>query len=159
MTDAPDSGARSSAEAAAPGVQTQKPTHLYDAVSTQRDHVVGSFEMQRNAILKAVADQREAALAPIKAVRERQSQQPAARDGSAQAACRPGVAPAENIRRSRSHAALSQQELVASDIVATLKALVAEEVRVQLLILLEAATLKENTRSASEPAAQGNSGG
>ena len=106
--------------------EAARPVHLYDAVSTQRDHVLGSFDAQRAAILKAVSDQREAALAPIKSVQARQS-------SSSPAAPNAGVRGQPGPRL-----------LVAAEIVAQLKAMVAEEVRLQLLALLEAAVVRRN---------------
>ncbi len=133
-----------------------KRVHVLDAASTQREQVLNSFDMQRKAILKAVADQREAALAPIKAVQARKTMQNT-QSGSAAAANpavpRPAAMPAGGPSASGSQP--TPQQLVAADIVAALKAMVAEEVRVQLVALLEAATLRESGRSApSEDGAQ-----
>jgi len=111
---------------AAVPAEAARPVHLYDAVSTQREHVLGSFDTQRAAILKAVADQREAALAPIKSVQARQSApSPAAPNAGARGQPNPRL-------------------LVVAEIVGQLKAMVAEEVRLQLMALLEAATVRHN---------------
>ncbi len=103
------------------------PKHLYDAVATQRDHVLDSFGAQRNAILQAVAEQRQAAMAPIHTVQARQAAQAAASSAGVAGTGGRGMPP------------VTRQQLVAADIVAALKALVAEEVRVQLRALLELA--------------------
>jgi hypothetical protein len=106
-------------------------THQFEAASGQRERVVSAFDVQRDAILKAVDDQRLAAMAPIRAVQARQAQ-----GGTGRAI---GAPPAP-----------SQQNVVA-DIVMTLKALVAEEVRVQLVALLAAAEARQNAaRCAAE---------
>jgi hypothetical protein len=99
-----------------------QPAHLYEAVAGQRDRVLGAFDTQRAAILKAVADQRKAALAPIRNVQARKAGVP------------PGAA-----GRPAGAASFSHQQLVAADIVLTLKAMIADEVRAQLAALLEAA--------------------
>ena len=44
-------------DAPAPG-----PTHLYDAVASQRDQIVGGFADQREALVRAVEEQRLAAM-------------------------------------------------------------------------------------------------
>ncbi|MFN3583341.1 hypothetical protein [Phenylobacterium sp.] len=38
------------------------PTHLYDAVSAQRDEILGGFGEQREALIRAVEEQRLAAM-------------------------------------------------------------------------------------------------
>jgi hypothetical protein len=126
------------------GSPEDKRVHVLDAASTQREQVLNSFDMQRKAILKAVADQREAALAPVKAVQARKTMQNT-QSGSAAAAnpavSRPAAMPAG--AQSAPGGQPTPQQLVAADIVAALKAMVAEEVRVQLVALLEAATLRD----------------
>ena len=126
------------------------PTHLFDAVSTQREKVLGAFDMQRNAILQAVADQREAALAPIRAVHARQAAPGPTSEGQPNTV-RPTSTPP--VYSAQPQPALNRQQLIAADIVAALKAVVAEEVRVQIVLLLEAARLRENARSADVPSA------
>jgi hypothetical protein len=96
------------------------PKHIYDAVTTQREHVLGGFDNERAALLKAVADQREAALAPVRAVQARQAAQAIAGQGNP-----------------RLMAGISRQQLVAADIAATIKAMVAEEVHNQIVALLQ----------------------
>jgi hypothetical protein len=123
------------------------PTHLFDAVSTQREKVLGAFDMQRNAILQAVADQREAALAPIRAVHERNA---APTSEGQPNPVRPTSTPP--VYSAQPQPALNRQQLIAADIVAALKAVVAEEVRVQIVLLLEAARLREGARAADTAA-------
>ena len=119
------------------------PKHLYDAVATQRDHVLDSFDAQRNAVLQAVAEQREAAMAPIHTVQARHATQAAA---SPAGAVGPG---------GRAMPPLTRQQAVAADIVAALRAMVAEEVRVQVCALLELAAQREaavaDARRGSKP--------
>lgn len=110
----------SSGQQAADGVKI----HLLDAVSTQRESVLNTFDSQRDAIIKAVDEQRQAAMAPL------QSQQARQAGGRVNG---PQPQPA----------APSRQQAVAADIVLTLKALVAEEVRTQLIALLAAAEAKQ----------------
>jgi hypothetical protein len=100
--------------------------HIYEAASSQRDRVVTAFDIQRDAILKAVDDQRQAAMAPIRAVQVKQAQ-----GGTGRAIGAPPPAP-------------NRPQNVVADIVMTLKALVAEEVRVQLVALLSAAEARQN---------------
>jgi hypothetical protein len=121
------------------------PTHLFDAVSTQREKVLGAFDMQRNAILQAVADQREAALAPIRAVHARQAAPGQTSEGQPNIVRPPSTPP---VYSAQPQPGLNRQQLIAADIVAALKAVVAEEVRVQIVLLLEAARLRESARTA-----------
>ncbi|MGD0190326.1 MAG: hypothetical protein ABSD74_06260 [Rhizomicrobium sp.] len=114
-----------------------RPGDVHNAASTQRDHAVNSFESQRSAILKAVDEQREAALAPIRAVQVRQG---------AHVPGQPPQTPTNSADPGQG-APLNPHQLVALEIVAHLKALIAEEVRSQLLLLLEAATLKHGQSS------------
>ncbi|HEY2068066.1 MAG TPA: hypothetical protein VGG48_00805 [Rhizomicrobium sp.] len=109
--------------------------HLYEAVANQRERVLTGFDSQRDAIVRAVDEQRMAAMAPIYAV---QGNVAAGRPAGQPAAGRPGY-PAPN-----------QQSSVAADIVMTIKAMVAEEVRSQILALLQAADSKQ--RAATEAA-------
>ncbi|HTQ13439.1 MAG TPA: hypothetical protein VMH86_06145 [Rhizomicrobium sp.] len=97
---------------------------LLDAVATQRESVLSTFDTQREAIIKAVDEQRRAAMNHAGTAPARP------------AAARPGVPPSQAQQ-------LRQQEVV-RDIVATLKALVAEEVRSQLIALLSAAEARQN---------------
>lgn len=55
MTAAPPDPAPASSPA-------PEPTHLYDAVAAQRDEVVGGFADQREALVRAVEEQRLAAM-------------------------------------------------------------------------------------------------
>jgi hypothetical protein len=147
-------GARPGEQAPNPDAQPASqaggtPTHLFDAVSTQREKVLGAFDMQRNAILQAVADQREAAMAPIRTVHTRNAAPGTIREGQPNTV-RPTSAPYPG----QPQPGLSRQQLIAADIVAALKAVVAEEVRVQIVLLLEAARLRENARSADAPPAK-----
>lgn len=134
---APQASDAAPPSAAAEGVPPEEaPKHLYDAVATQRDHVLSAFDTQKAAVLQAVAEQREAAIQPVRDVQARQ----AAQDGPAPAGLAgggriPPVAP--------------RQQAVAADIVATLKVLIAEEVRAQLLALLDAASQRQAAVQAS----------
>lgn len=141
---APPQDAQPDAPAQAPPPESgDRPVHLYDAVATQRDQVLDAYGAQRAAVLQAVTEQREAATAPIHAVRQRQAAQ-----GVDPAAVRPadlratGTAPgAASLAPHRPYpsTAEARRQLVAADIVATLKALIAEEVRVQVCALSSAA--------------------
>jgi len=133
--------------------QGDRPVHLFDAVATQRDHVLNSYETQRSAIMQAVAEQREAAVAPIRSVQQRQGAQeggsPRARFTDAQAA---GIAPgsaALPLQRQNVSAAAARQQLVAADIAATLRTMIAEEVGRQLSALLDAADRRVAERAAA----------
>lgn len=102
--------------------------HPYEFASDQRTQVLDSFDAQRRAILKAVADQRAAVTAPIRDVHNRQ----------------PNRAQGPAVGTSISTMPLGDLQLtVAGEVVAQLKALVAEEVRAQLILLLEAATCRQ----------------
>lgn len=129
-----EQGAPSAEQGAAPGAA---PKHLYDAVSTQRDHVLGSFDAERAAILQAVADQREAAMGPVRTVQARQAAQLASGALGGVGHLPPGV---------------GRQQLVAADIVAALKAMVVEEVRLQIAALLQAAARREPSETPQQPA-------
>jgi hypothetical protein len=119
------------------GVAPGPPVHLYEAASSQRERVVTGFDAQREAILKAVDDQRRAAMAPIQAAQTRQTQPGAPRPIQAQAAAmNPAPSPAA-----------TRQQAVVADIVMTLKAMVAEEVRAQLVALLAAADARQKSLS------------
>ena len=109
---------------------------LISAVTTQREGVLNSFDAQRDAIIKAVDEQRRVAMDSTKG-----GQQP-------RIAGRPIGQPAPQ------PPAPSRQQII-GEIVQTLKALVAEEVRAQLLALLAAADAKQNSNAqppASPPA-------
>lgn len=134
MTEAAPSAAQTSG-AAAPGAAPQHPAppqppaeaapkHVFEAASQQRDKVLTGFDAQRSAILKAVAEQRAAMLAPINAVRARQG-----------------------VRADAPSPAAAAKAAVASEIIALIRTLVAEEVRTQLIVLLEAATLREHNKA------------
>jgi len=120
--------------------QGDRPVHLYDAVATQRDHVLKSYDTQRSAIMQAVAEQREAAVAPIRSVQQRQI---ARESGSATAKTleqqTAGMPPGASVlppQRPNASAVFTRQQLVAADIAATLRAMIAEEVRRQFRDLL-----------------------
>lgn len=137
-----DSGPDATNQSPPPGTE-DRPVHLYDAVATQRDQVLNAYDAQRSALLQAVAEQREAATAPIRAVRERQAMQAAAsaglRPADLQRAGGPLGANPLAAHKPYGSTAQARQQLVAADIVATLKMMIAEEVRAQLCALLNAA--------------------
>lgn len=111
--------------AAAEGAAPQDaPKHLYDAIATQRDHTLGAYDTQKAAIVQAVAEQREAMVQPVRNVQARQ----ATTAGLAGGARIPPLP--------------ARQHAVAADIVATLKALIADEVRSQVHALLDAAVMQ-----------------
>jgi hypothetical protein len=111
--------------------------HLYEAVSTQRDKVLDSFDAQRAAILKAVADQHAAALAPIMAVNAKRATQPRAAP-TTHGPMLPSAGSATPSGSSTTQAGARRQLIIAvrraaaEEIVAALKTLVAAEVRAQL---------------------------
>lgn len=118
--------------------------HLYEAVSTQRDKVLDSFDAQRAAILKAVADQRTAALAPIMAVNtKRAAKERTAPTMTAAMPSPPNVNTASSSSMigagGRRQLMIGARQAVAAQIVAALKMLVAAEVRAQLDAVLRAA--------------------
>ncbi len=86
------------------------------------------FDVTRKSLLDAVAQQREAVLASIRSARTSAAQ---------------GTPAAQNPTPPRGPAAPNRPEAVAADIAATLKAIVAEEVRTQILALLDAAARRE----------------
>lgn len=130
-----------------PSPAAEQRVHLYEAVSARRDQVLGQFAGQRAAILKAVADQRAAAVAPIIAVQakhanERRANEPLTDEPATMApsldpALTPGLTspPLANamigapIRR---RSLMQFRRAVAGDIASTIRALVAAEVRAQL---------------------------
>lgn len=99
--------------------------HLYDAASTQREQVLKGFDTQREALLKAVADQHEAALAPIRAVQARQT-------GGAATAGVDG-----RVLGPRGTPTTADRTQLISEIAVAIRAIVAEEVRMQLTTLLQ----------------------
>ncbi len=108
---------------------------LISAVATQREGVLSSFDAQRDAIIRAVDEQRQAAMNSTKG-------------GQPHIAGRPIGHPAPQAP------APTRQQII-GEIVQTLKALVAEEVRMQLLALLAAADAKQKSTAqtpASPPA-------
>ncbi len=121
-TSQPGTSPGPSAEQAPGSPPPERRVHLFDAAESQRARVLSSFDSQREAILKAVADQRTAALAPIQAVRARMTQAPPSLRGLL-----PGDGRA---------AGMDQRAIVAAQIIADLKVLIAEEVGRQLLLLL-----------------------
>jgi len=100
--------------------------------------VLTSFDTQRAAILKAVADQRAAAVAPILAVQARLAAGQAIGPAATQAANATEIGRAAANAAPRLQANLNRPHAVAAEIVATIKLLVAEEVRVQLQAVLRA---------------------
>ena len=143
--------------------------HLYEAVSVQRDKVLNSFDAQRAAILKAVADQRTAALAPIAAVNVKRATQERAPPTKTAALSSP-----RNIDSASSNSTIKAggrrrlmigaRQAIAAQIVGALRMLVAAEVRAQLAAApLASPGPDERSRSASgdtEPAAgRGDLGG
>jgi hypothetical protein len=124
MTPAPDQP--NGQEAAAPPAGER--VHIYDAASTQRENVLKGFDKQREALLKAVDDQREAALAPIRAVQTRQTA------GTATAGVDGRVL---GPRGGASAATQSMADRTIAEIAAVIRAIVAEEVRLQLTALLQ----------------------
>ena len=126
--------------------------HLYEAVSARRDQVLGQFAGQRAAILKAVADQRAAAVAPIIAVQakhanerrpvnepvnEPRTNEPATVATSLDPAVAPGLTPPPLANTMiggpiRRRSLVQFRRTVAADIASTIRALVAAEVRAQL---------------------------
>ena len=124
----------------------------FDAATGQRERVMSTFDSQRSAIIRAVDEQRLAAMAPIHAM-QGQVMQGQAMQGQpiqSQAAVRQAAA----APRAPS-AAASQQSAVVAEIVLTIKALVAEEVRGQLLSLLQAADSKQRAAMGEPPAHAG----
>lgn len=123
---------------APPSAAAEQRVHLYEAVSARRDQVLNQFAGQRAAILKAVADQRAAAVAPILAVQAKRAHEAGVNE-PAMAAMNPNPAatpsaaappPTNAVIRRRS--LLQFRRAVAADIVSTIRALVAAEVRAQL---------------------------
>jgi hypothetical protein len=110
--------------------------HIYDAASTQREQVLKGFDRQREALLKAVDDQREAALAPIRAVQTRQAA------GTATAGVDGRV-----LGPRGGATALPGADRTMAEIVIAIRAIVAEEVRLQLASLLQNA----DARMRAEP--------
>lgn len=104
---------------------------LISAVATQREGVLNSFDAQRDAIIRAVDEQRQAAMNSTKGGQPQMAGRPIGHTAP------PPPAP-------------SRQQII-GEIVQTLKALVAEEVRMQLIALLAAADAKQ--KSAAQPPA------
>lgn len=108
---------------------------LISAVATQREGVLSSFDAQRDAIIRAVDEQRQAAMNSTKGVQPQMAGRP--------------------IGHSAPQPPAPSRQQIIGEIVQTLKALVAEEVRAQLLALLAAAEAKQNSNAqppASPPA-------
>jgi hypothetical protein len=95
-----------------------------EAAEIYRNEALNAFETQRAAILQAISDHRAQALGTVQAARS--SPQNSSR------------APSQNLAE--------QRQQVSASIVAALKEMVAAEVRAQLLILLEAASMREKAR-------------
>jgi hypothetical protein len=125
-----------------PGVAPGQPIHLHEAATQQRDRTVTGFDAQREAILKAVEEQRLAAMSPIRAAQQRQTQAHPAQPLA------PGMTAAGTAQPNRTQAVLA-------DIVLTLKAMVAEEVRLQLVALLAAAEARQKSAAQTPPAPSG----
>lgn len=129
--------------------------HLYEAVSARRDQVLSQFAGQRATILKAVADQRAAALAPVLAVQAKREVAPAS--ASPTAAAPPGAAlsPAGDVAigaEIRRQTLIQLRRAVASDIVSLIKTLVAAEVRAQLAAMEPATHVGRSVPSESDAA-------
>jgi hypothetical protein len=128
---------------AAPAAGEQR-VHLYEVAANQRERVLSSFDTQRAAILKAVADQRTAAMAPILAVQARL----AGKAGASGPA--PGASPGDGATQAgvgtaaRLQANVHRPHAVAAEIVGTIKLMVAEEVRVQLQAVLRALQARDS---------------
>lgn len=101
----------------APG-PTDERVHLYEAVSARRDGVLRDFDSQRAALIRAVEEQRQAAIPPSLRAPPRPTIVPTA-----------GLAgmPADALRRP-----------VMQEIALTLRAIIAEEVRTQVASTLAA---------------------
>jgi hypothetical protein len=133
------------AKGSPPSAAAEQRVHLYEAVSARRDQVLNQFAGQRAAILKAVADQRAAAVAPILAVQTRRANEsnpnePAAAAMNPNAAAAPGAAPPPLTNAPiRRRSLLQFRRAIAADIVATIRTLVAAEVRAQLAAIDAAA--------------------
>lgn len=128
------------AQPVSPPPNTERRIHLYDAASTQRESVMKGFDSQREALMQAVADQREAALAPIRAVNARQAAV-AGVDGRV-------LGP-----RGNSPAALSAADKTQAitEIAAAIRAIVAEEVSLQIATLLRDADARVRNGSGQSP--------
>jgi len=136
---APPPGAPPHGPAAA-GAAADRRVHVYEAAAHQRERVMSSFDAQRAAILKAVADQRMAALAPIMSVQAKMATSNAASAGAAPEA-RPAMGPAGAAALGAGRLpGFTPQQLVAADIVAAFKTMIADEVRAQLAARLQSAT-------------------
>jgi len=99
---------------------TDERVHLYEAVAARRDGVLKDFDSQRTALIKAVEEQRMAAIPPSLRPHARQTAGPTA--GIAGMASEAGI-----LRRP-----------VMQEIALTLRAIIAEEVRAQLASTLAA---------------------
>lgn len=97
-------------------VPTDERVHLYEAVSARRDGVLKDFDNQRAALIKAVEEQRMAAIPP--------SLRGAGRPIAGLPGMMPDMAPA--------------RRPVMQEIALTLRAIIAEEVRTQLASTLAA---------------------
>jgi hypothetical protein len=163
------SAAAGEAKTPPPSPAAEQRVHLYEAVSARRDQVLNQFSGQRAAILKAVADQRAAAVAPILAVaakraNESRAAEPASAAMSADPAVAPGMTPpplgnAAIGGATRRRSLTQLRRAVAADIVSTIRALVAAEVRAQLAAAEPAAKPASDPRRAmpaeSEAAGEG----
>jgi len=137
----------------AAGVAPAPPVHLNEA-SAQRDRLVANYDAQREALLKAVDEQRQAAMAHVRLRQTPQSNtttSPAMNPAlnAANAAINPTLA-AQMAANPVAQAAARQQAVIA-DIVLTLKAMIAEEVRSQLIALMAAADARQKSL-AEQPA-------
>ena len=142
-TPTPEAKPGAGPQGAAPqSAAAEQRVHLYEAVSTRRDQALDAFSGQRAAILKAVADQREAALAPIRAVQAKQTNKAVA---AAAASGLTGAAPMAGAlagdaalggKEDRRQSLLQLRRSIADGIVATIRTLVAAEVRAQLAAAL-----------------------
>lgn len=144
----------------AAGVAPAPPVHLNEAAA-QRDRLVANYDAQREALLKAVEEQRQAAMAQV---RTRQAPTPNLAPNTAAspvmnpalntagAAVNPAVA--AQLAANPAAQAVSRQQAVIADIVLTLKAMIAEEVRNQLVALMAAADARQKSLTEQKAMAQ-----
>lgn len=162
-----------------PSPAAEQRVHLYEAVSARRDQVLGQFAGQRAAILKAVADQRAAAVAPIIAVQSKHANElranepltnePAPAAPSLDPAVTPGLTSPQPLANTmfggpiRRRSLMQFRRTVAADIASTIRALVAAEVRARLAAAEPTTKLAADCRPAtpdeSDAAGEGESSG
>ena len=104
--------------AGAAPVPTDERVHLYEAVSARREGVLKDFDNQRAALIKAVEEQRMAAIPP-----------------SLRAGGRPTASPTAGLAGVALDAGGTRRPVM-QEIALTLRAIIAEEVRTQLASML-----------------------